>query len=97
MFLLEAEGQVILKIFNQPASALHPFTVLPLIGQLLLLITLLQEKPGWLLTFTGIAGIGILLVMMFVVGLIGVKVKIVISTLPFIILAFITIRHARRN
>lgn len=97
VFLYEAEGQIILKLFNHPEAVLHPFTVLPMIGQLVLLTTLFQKKPNRILTYTGMAGIGILLVLMFVIGLISFNIKILLSTLPFIIIAILTIRHTLRN
>lgn len=81
------------KLLTDPASVLHPFTLLPLVGQMILLWTLFQKQPGKWLTFTGLAGIGILILFMFVIGLISLNYKIVLSTLPFLIVAFLTIRH----
>ena len=43
-----------------PASAIHPLTLLPVLGQLALVFTLFQKTPGKALTYAGIAGIGIL-------------------------------------
>jgi hypothetical protein len=97
VFLFEAEGQIILKLFNHPEAVLHPFTVLPMIGQLVLLVTLFQKKPNKILTYTGLAGIGLLLVLMFIIGLISLNVKILFSTLPFIIVAILTIRHTLKT
>ncbi len=95
-FLFQAEGQVLAKIFTDPASVLHPFTVLPIIGQLLLLITLFQKEPGKILTYAGIAGLGILLFFIFLVGALSLNFKIMLTALSFLVLAFITIRHYRK-
>lgn len=95
MFLFQAEAEIVSKLTNDPLSVLHPFTVLPFVGQILLLITLFQKKPGRILTYVGIGGIGILLALMFVIGLISLNVKILASTIPFLVLAFVTIRHHR--
>lgn len=97
VFLLQAEGQILLRLINEPVAVAHPFTVLPMIGQLILLITVFQKKPGKILTYIGISGIGILLAFMFVIGLISLTIKILISTLPFLIIAFLTIRHHMRR
>jgi hypothetical protein len=61
-------------------------------GQLLLLFTLFQKTPNKILTFAGTAGIGILILLMFVIGLITLSYKITLSTIPFLIIAFLIIR-----
>lgn len=96
-FLFQAETEILLKVFTTPASAIHPFTLLPLLGQILLLVTLFQNKPGKVLTFMGMAGIGILLVFMFGVGLMTINIKIAASTLPFLVTGFFTIRYHKKK
>ncbi len=93
MFLFQAEGEIFAKLFNQPGSILHPFILFPFIGQLLLAITLFQKQPGKVLTFTAIAGIGILILMMLVIGCLGLNYKIALSTLPYLLIATLTIHH----
>jgi hypothetical protein len=93
VFLFQAEGQILLRMINEPVAVAHPFTILPMLGQFILLITLLQKNPGKILTYTGMIGIGVLLAFMFVIGLISFNGKILISTLPFLVVAFLTIRH----
>ncbi len=95
-FLFQAEGQVLTKIFTDPASVLHPFTVLPIIGQILLLVTLFQKQPSKILTYAGIAGLGILLSFIFLVGALSLNFKIMLTALPFLALTVITIRHYRK-
>lgn len=94
-FLFEAEAEIFSKLFTDPGSVVHPFTMLPLAGQLLLLVTLFQKKPNRWLTFTGMGGIGILLVFMFLIGLISLNVNILLSTMPFLGVGFVTIKHHR--
>lgn len=96
VFLFEAEGQIILKLFNHPEAVLHPFTVLPLAGQVILLITLFQNQPGKGLTYAGLAGIAVLMVMILVIGLISLNAKIFLSALPFMGVSFLTFRHNRK-
>ncbi|HSF89567.1 MAG TPA: hypothetical protein VLA46_09135 [Saprospiraceae bacterium] len=95
-FLFQAEGEVLSKIFTDPASVLHPLTVLPMIGQMLLLITLFQKKPGKILTYAGLAGLGILLSFILLVGALSLNFKIMLSAVPFLVLAVITILHYRK-
>lgn len=96
MFLFQAEAEIVSKIFTNPTSVLHPFTILPLLGQLFLLITLFQKSPSKIMTYIGIVGIGILLFLMFIIGCISFNLKILLSTIPFLVLAYLTIRHHRK-
>lgn len=95
-FLFEAEAEIISKLLNDPTSVLHPFTMLPLTGQIILLFTLFQKRPNKSLTFVGIGGIGILLAFMFVIGLVSLNFKIVSSVTPFLLIGAIAIRHHRQ-
>jgi len=97
MLLFQAEAEIITKLFTDPLSALHPFTVLPLLGQVLLLITLFQKRQSKILTYIGIGGIGILLALMFLIGCMELNFKILFSTVPFLVLAFLTIRYHRKT
>ena len=97
MLLFQAEAEIITKLFTDPLSALHPFTVLPLLGQVLLLVTLFQKRQSKILTYIGIGGIGILLALMFLIGCMELNFKILLSTVPFLVLAFLTIRHLRKT
>ena len=94
-FLFQVEVEILTKAIHDPASVIHPFTVLPFLGQLLLVITWFQKNPGRKLTYAGMACIGILMLLIFVIGILSMNYKIIISTLPFLILAVVTIRHHR--
>jgi hypothetical protein len=96
IFLFKAEAEIFYKIFTNPRSVLHPFILLPFVGQILLLITLFQKTPGRALTYISIAGLGLLLGFMFVIGLISFNYKIIFSTIPFLVVAVLTIRHSRK-
>ncbi len=95
MFLFQAEGEILSKLFTKPLSVLHPFTILPFIAQVILIVTLFQTKPNKLLTYLSIGGLGILLVFMFVIGIMSLNYKILFSTIPFIVVAILAIRHYR--
>ena len=97
MFLWQGEIDIIEKLFTNPGSAVHPFTVLPLCGQLLLLVTLFQRTPNKWLTYAGMGGVGVLLVFMFIIGLISLNARVTLSTLPFIVTAVLVLRHHRAS
>lgn len=94
-FLVQMEYEVFSKLVSDPLSVLHPLIILPFAGQLFLLFTLFQKKPGKIFSYLGLAGIGILIVLMFFIGIISLNYKIILSTLPFLVTAFLTIRHLR--
>lgn len=96
-FLFQAEMEVLGKLVSDPVSAAHPFTLMPLFGQVLLLITLFQKAPSRLLTYVGLACLGLLLVFMFLIGLLAFNLKILLSTLPFIVTAVLAIMEARKR
>jgi hypothetical protein len=95
-FLFQVEAELLSKLFRDPTSILHPLTALPLIGQIILIVTLIQKSPNKTLTYISIGSLGLLLGFMFVIGLMSLNYKIVISTIPFIGISIITIRHYRK-
>ncbi|MEZ4841033.1 MAG: hypothetical protein R2821_05835 [Flavobacteriaceae bacterium] len=97
MFLFQIEGEVLSKLFTDPLGILHPLTTLPLLGQLLLIISLFQKKPNKLLTCLGLGCIGILIVLIFFVGLISLNYKTILSAIPFLVIAIWTIKCRRIN
>lgn len=97
IFLFKAEAEIFSKLFTDPVSVVHPFTILPLASQILLLITTFQKTPDKTLTYISIAGLGLLLGFMFIVGLLSMNFKILISTIPFIVVSVLSIRHFRKN
>lgn len=97
MFLFQGELEILTKLFTDPISVIHPLTLLPLLGQLVLLVTLFQKQPSKILTLIGLGAIALLLLLMFVVGLISLNPKIIASTTPFIVLGILTILHHRKK
>ena len=93
LFLLQAEVEIISKFISNPSSVIHPFILLPFLDQLLLIVTLFQAKPNKTLTYFGISGLGLLLGFMFIVGMLSLNYKIIVSTIPFLFLAILTIKY----
>lgn len=96
-FLFEAELEVLSNLFTNPSAAIHPFTILPMLGQLILIFTLFQKQTGKKLTFTGIGCIALLILFMFFIGISSLNYKIVISTLPFLATAIATILFRKKT
>ncbi len=95
-FLFEAEWKILSGLFTEPLSAAHPFILLPMAGQILLICTLFQKRPGKIPTLISIACLGLLLGFMLITGLISHNIRITASALPFLITAVITsTRHLR--
>lgn len=96
-FLFQSEYDVLTKIFTEPKTVVHPFTIIPLVGQILLLIILFQKKQSKMLTYIGIACLGLLLGLMFFIGITSLNFKILTSTLPFLATAIYTIFYLRKQ
>ncbi|MFY8005339.1 MAG: hypothetical protein ACOVNR_10850 [Chitinophagaceae bacterium] len=86
LFLAEAEWQIFKNLFTHPTSVMHPFIIIPLIGQVLLFITLFLQQPKKLLTIIGVSSVGLLLFLMLFIGIIDTNFKILISVTPFWVL-----------
>lgn len=96
-FLFQAEAHIIRKLFHDPHSLLHPFVLLPLFGQLLLVTSLFQKEPSKKLSLLGVLCIGLLLLFMFFIGILSLRWKIVVSVLPFLVALILFFRHSRQR
>ncbi|WP_343632802.1 hypothetical protein [Fluviicola sp.] len=96
-FLFQAEAEIFSKLVADPQAVLHPFTIIPFLGQVLLVFTLFQKKPSKILTYAGILALGFLMVFMLVIGLFSMNWKIIVSTIPFLVVAVVTIIHIRKT
>jgi len=93
MFLFEIEIDILSKLFSDPLSVLHPVVILPMLAQAILIFTLFQNVVSKTLTYLSMIGLALLLVFMLFVGVLSLNFKIIVSTLPFIIIATISLRH----
>lgn len=84
ILLFQAEAEIFMQLLSNAKSAVHPFTILPLFGQFVLLFTCFQKSPSKFLTIIGMCCLGLLLVFMFAIGIMSGNLKILVSTLPFI-------------
>ena len=96
VFLAVAEWDILKKIVSTPQSVVHPLIIIPMISQLLLLLTLFQKNTSKVLTYIAIIGLGLLFAFITLAGLLSLNVKIVGSTLPFLIIVIVTIKYYRK-
>jgi hypothetical protein len=96
LFLIQAEGELLRKMFSDPTSVIHPFTLMPFAGQIILAITLLQKAASKVLTFIGIGCIILLFLLMLFIGISTKNLKIFSSTIPFIFLSVLTILRYKK-
>jgi hypothetical protein len=96
-FLFELEAVVLQKLWSDPIAALHPFTILPMLGQLLLLVTLFQKKPAKALFISGLICLSTIMVLLLVIGLLTMKWKIIVCSLPFLVVAVAAVLDLRKN
>ncbi len=93
MLLLNGEIDILSQFFNNSGSFLHPFILLPFIGQIFLLITLFLKKQNKTLTILGMGGIGILILLILLIGLLNLNLKMIFSTMPFLITVFLILSN----
>ncbi|MBL7898033.1 MAG: hypothetical protein JNJ99_05835 [Crocinitomicaceae bacterium] len=89
--LYQVEIEFISKLFTDPRVVLHPFTVIPLAGQLVLIFVLFQKPPNFWLFVSGISGLALLFLFMLFIGMSSGNWKITISVLPFVLLSLTVI------
>jgi NAD/NADP transhydrogenase beta subunit len=91
--LAQAEWNVITTLLVSPLEAIHPFTIIPMLGQVCLLISLFQQKPTKWLVWIGMISLVFLLGLMLVIGVMSLRWRIVVFTLPFMGTAFFAARY----
>ncbi|MCD6658779.1 MAG: hypothetical protein LT105_01330 [Lentimicrobium sp.] len=92
-FLFKLEFDVLGKLISNPVSVLHPFVILPLLGQMLLLIALFFNSPGKWLLFAGIVFLSLLPAVILLVGLLSVNIKILLSLLPYLVVLILVVKR----
>jgi hypothetical protein len=86
-FLIEMEGEVLLKSLEQPKSVLHPLIIFPLIGQLLLVYIAIYPQARRILPILALSLFGILVFFVLLAGVSGGNTKMILFALPFVFLS----------
>ena len=85
-YVAQIEYEILFR--SMDASSLgHPLVLAPFAGQLLLLFTLFQKRPGRWLTFAGVLLLGVLVLMLALVSVLSRNLRMGVSVLPFLLLA----------
>ena len=90
--------QLEFSVFSMNATRdtfIHPFILAPLLGQLLLLISVFY--PNKKMTFFGIILSSILVLLILLVGILGLSLKIIASTIPFIALSILFLYNSKNK
>lgn len=97
LFIFEGEIELFKKAINHPLSLIHPIIIIPFVGQMLLLFTLLQKEPDKTLTFIGLACLAVLMLFLLFIGVYVPDIKILTSTLPFITISVLILRTHKKQ
>ncbi len=92
MFIFQGEAEVLKKALAEPVSVLHPLIILPFIGQGLILYTVFQKNPSRLFSLIGLACLGLLMSFLFFIGILSPNIRMLLSSLPFVITALLLLR-----
>jgi hypothetical protein len=92
-FVYRVSLELVMSAVKKPGSFLHPIILVPLIGEILLLITIFQKTPGRILTLIGLCCLSVLMLLLFFIGAITHNGKILLSALPFIITGILVLRY----
>lgn len=95
-FIFMSEAALFSKASTDPGSFLHPIVLILLCGQLILLYTIFQKQPGRVLSLTGLACLSVLMLFLLFIGIISFNIKIIGSTLPFIITGVLALKYHRK-
>lgn len=92
-FIFQIEAELFLKARDHAEGFTHPLILIPLLGQLIILYTLFQKRPSRILSLIGLTCLCIFLLFLFFIGLMTTNLKIIFSTLLFIITSIFVIKY----
>jgi len=95
-FLFQMELEIFKEILSNPMVFFNPVVMIPILGQVLIIIAIILKKSNRYLTYTGIVVIGLLFTLIFYAGILSNYYWIPVSTLPFFTISFLTILHYRK-
>lgn len=90
-FVLVTEFKVLKSLFTNPSEVVHPLTLIPLAGQLILLLSLFLKHPGKWIIYIGGSAIAILYIIIFTAGVLSLNYKMILSSFPFVLTFFYAI------
>ncbi len=97
MFIFEGEADIFSRSLSDPGAFLHPFILVPLCGQIMLLVTVFQKRPGRILTLAGLACLSSIMLFLFFIGLITPSIKIAGFVIPFLVTGIFVLQYNRKR
>jgi hypothetical protein len=96
-FLYEVEYTLLFRSKDSLQSLVHPLIFMPMIGQVMLIIALFRKQQNFKWLLIAILCIGLLVLMIFLVGILAWNFKIIMAALPFLMLSVLTLIIVRRK
>lgn len=96
-FLFEVEYQLLFVKTPDKQAFMHPFVLVPIVGQLLLLFTLFQKVPSRWVSMGGLLCLSLIMVLIFIIGIMGMNIRILLSAVPFIVTGIWVIWYNRKH
>jgi hypothetical protein len=97
MFIGQMELLFFDKLFTSPEDLAHPFIILPFAGQLLLIAVFLLKRPAFRLAWAGVLLLSVIMLMILLIGAMGLNWRMLLSAMPFFILAVMLMRALRQG
>lgn len=93
--------QVVYTIFAEKKDLLstltHPLILFGFAGQLLLLLSAIRKVPNKIVNLIGWLCLAVIVSLILLVGLLALNWKIILSTVPFIVLSVLFFRNRRKQ
>ena len=88
-FIFQVEYSLLFGDAGSTDSFSHPLILIPLIGQVLLLITVFQKSPNNKLSVLGLICLSVIMYFLCFIGVVSTNLSVILSTAPFLILSFL--------
>jgi len=96
-FIFQAEHQILIRSEGWRSNLTHPIILAGLIGQIILLYCAVWNKGGKKLNWLGILILSPVVFIILLAGALSLNWKMLLSVLPFIVLAILFWRNNRRK
>lgn len=96
LFIYQVEAELLSKAITYPGEVLHPFILIPFLGQLLLVYTLFLSTPKRVWVLTGLGCLSTIILFLLVIGILTPNLKILASVIPYLIVALVVLKKNRK-
>lgn len=93
-FIFQGEYEVFSNTKNWVSNFTHPLILLGLLAQLILIYAVINPKINRKMNHLGVAVLTPIVLLFFVVGFLSLNTKVIVSTLPFLVLVFFYFKTA---